>query len=82
MVLLRHGFEHPQATRRFELVADICDEVVADVLSVTAEGGDRLTQLLDLIMLGDFVSLEMAAQSGVDPGPVPVLDLIKSSLRG
>jgi glucose/mannose-6-phosphate isomerase len=82
LVLLRHDFEHPQTSRRFGVLTDICDEVVADILTVQAEGPDPLTQLLDLVMVGDFVSLELAVQSGVDPGPVPVLDLIKSQFRG
>ena len=81
LVLLRHAHEHTQTTRRLELVAEICDEVVADVLSVHAEGETRLAQLFDLVLLGDYVSLELAILSGVDPGPVPILDEIKERLR-
>jgi len=29
MVLLRHDFEHPNVSRRFDFVASVCDEVVA-----------------------------------------------------
>ena len=32
--------------------------------------------------MGDFVSLHLALQEGIDPGPVPVLDDIKAALRG
>lgn len=81
IIQLRHDFEHPQTQKRFGLVAEICDEVVADVLEVHAEGDAVLAQLFDLIAIGDFVSLELAVQSGVDPGPVPVLDYIKAALR-
>lgn len=81
LILLRHASEHPQTARRFGLVAEICDEIVADVHTVEAEGAGRLEQLLDLVMMGDFVSLELAVQSGVDPGPVPILDQIKAALR-
>lgn len=81
LILLRHSSEHPQTARRFGLVAEICDEVVADVHTVRAEGAGRLEQLFDLVMMGDFVSLELAVQSGVDPGPVPILDHIKAALR-
>lgn len=80
LLLLRHGFEHPRTRRRFELVAEICDEVVADVHHVEAEGETVMAQLFDLILYGDFVSLELAAQSGVDPGPIPILDHIKAQL--
>jgi glucose/mannose-6-phosphate isomerase len=81
LVNLRHDAEHPQVVRRFELVAEVLREVVADVLEVRAEGEGDLAQLLDLILVGDFVSLHLAAQEGIDPGPVPVLDEIKQRLR-
>jgi glucose/mannose-6-phosphate isomerase len=55
--------------------------VVADIVEVRAEGEGDLAQLLDLILVGDFVSLHLAAQEGIDPGPVPVLDEIKQRLR-
>ena len=48
-------------------------EVVADVIEVRAEGDGDLAQLFDLILMGDFVSLWLAAQEGIDPGPVPAL---------
>jgi glucose/mannose-6-phosphate isomerase len=81
IVNLRHDAEHPQVVRRFELVAEILREVVADILEVRAEGEGDLAQLLDLILVGDFVSLHLAAREGIDPGPVPVLDEIKQRLR-
>ncbi len=77
---LRHDFEHPQVERRFSLLADLVGEVVSEVESVRAEGDGPLAQLLDLVLLGDFTSLHVAAQHGVDPGPVPVLDDIKAAL--
>ncbi len=82
LVQLRHDHEHRQDARRMELVAELCDEVVADVITVEAAGEGDLAQLLDLVLLGDLVSLQMAADAGVDPGPVPVLDDLKVRLRG
>jgi glucose/mannose-6-phosphate isomerase len=77
---LRHDQEHPQDTRRFELVGDIMDEVVAGVEEVRAEGDGALAQLFDLVITGDFVSLHLAEQAGVDPGPIPVLNELKEAL--
>src|SRR5918994_197482 len=79
---LRHDEEHPQELRRFELVRDIMAEVVHDVIEVRAVGEGPLAQLFDLTLIGDFVSLHMAAQEGLDPGPIPVLDDIKRALAG
>lgn len=81
LVNLRHEYEHPQVMRRFEVVRDLLDEVVADVVEVRAEGEGQLAQLLDLILVGDLVSLHLAAAEGLDPGPVPALDAVKAALR-
>ncbi len=80
LVLLRHDHEHPQVMRRFDLLRDWVDEVVASVEEVWAQGDGALAQLLDLMLFGDFTTLHLAEQAGVDPGPVPVLDSIKTAL--
>jgi len=83
LVELRHDEEHPQESRRFELVRDtIMAEVVHDVVEVRADGEGALAQLLDLILYGDYVSLHLAAQEGIDPGPVPILVDLKRALAG
>jgi len=80
VVNLRHEFEHPQIARRFDLLEEILLEVVGGVDEVVAEGEGALAQLLDLVLVGDFVTLHRAAQEGLDPGPVPVLDDMKRQL--
>jgi glucose/mannose-6-phosphate isomerase len=54
---------------------------VGGIEEVNAEGEGGLAQLFDLMFFGDVVSLEMAYQAGVDPGPIPVLDDIKERLK-
>ncbi|HXP33905.1 MAG TPA: bifunctional phosphoglucose/phosphomannose isomerase [Acidimicrobiales bacterium] len=81
LVNLRHDAEHPQVLRRFAFVADVLREVVADIVEVHAEGEGDLAQLLDLVIVGDFVSLHLAAREGIDPGPVPVLEELKHRLN-
>ena len=80
LVALRHDFEHPQVMRRFDVVFRMVDEVVAGIDEVQAGGEGQLAQLLDLILVGDFTSLQLALNEGVDPGPVPALDEIKMAL--
>jgi glucose/mannose-6-phosphate isomerase len=81
LVNLRHDAEHPQVARRFTIVTEMLREVMADVIEVRAQGEGDLAQLLDLMMIGDFVSLHLAAFQGVDPGPVPMLDELKQRLK-
>lgn len=80
MVLLRHDFEHPQVVRRFAMLREICDEVVHEIIEIDAAGSSALAQVFDLIVMGDLVTLELAYQSHVDPGPVPILDEVKAGL--
>ncbi|MHB8295505.1 MAG: bifunctional phosphoglucose/phosphomannose isomerase [Acidimicrobiales bacterium] len=80
LVHLRHDGEHPQLARRFELCSDAMRASVAGVEEVVAEGEGPLAQLLDLMLFGDFVSLYLARDAGIDPGPIPVLSRIKARL--
>ena len=67
--------------RRAELHPWANDVVfVSRVHEVRAEGAGRLAQLFDLIAMGDYVSLFVAAQEGLDPGPIPVLEELKQRL--
>lgn len=80
VVSLRHDDEHPQVTRRFDLVDEHMGPHVSAIHQVRAEGDGDLAQLMDLVMLGDFTSLHMAVQAGVDPGPVDFLSVLKAEL--
>jgi glucose/mannose-6-phosphate isomerase len=80
VVELRHGFEHPQLARRFEITREIIEEAVHQVLCVEAEGEGRLAQLLDLMYVGDWVSCYLALQNDVDPGPIDAIFQLKDRL--
>ena len=82
LVMLRHDSEHPQIARRFEITADLVRRWVASVVEVRAQGEGDLAQLFDLIYFGDYVSLWLAADAGIDPGPVDVLTWLKQQLAG
>jgi glucose/mannose-6-phosphate isomerase len=75
-VALRHDSEHPQISRRFELVQDL----LGDVKYVWAEGDGELAQLLDLFLIGEFVSLYLADKAGIDASRLSVLDDIQKQL--
>jgi len=82
LVELRHGFEHGQLARRFEITRGIVEEAVNQVLEARAEGTSRLAQLLDLMYLGDWVSCYLALDAGVDPGPIEAIARLKGALAG
>ncbi|MCB1028549.1 MAG: SIS domain-containing protein [Microthrixaceae bacterium] len=80
MIHLRHDGEHTNVARRFDFLSQITAEVVAEIFEVTAEGDGPLARFYDLAVFGDLVSLWMAAEAGVDPGPIPAIDDLKAFL--
>lgn len=74
---LRHDDEHPDDGARFDQVAEMTLEVVADVARLDAEGEGALAQLLDLTYVGDLCAVDMALAEGVDPGPIPAIEALR-----
>jgi len=77
MVTLSWPGEDPWVARRALTALELAKEHLAVAVSVVGEGERPLSALLDLVLLGDLVSLELAARVGVDPGPIPLLGELK-----
>jgi glucose/mannose-6-phosphate isomerase len=80
IIHLRHAHEHPQISRRFDFNRSVALGLEGKVFEVEASGEGKLAQLFDLILLGDQVSLRMAAIRGEDPGPIEILIRLKEYL--
>ena len=50
------------------------------MITIETEGETRTERLLWAVMLGDLVSLDLAARRGVDPSPVEVIERLKDRL--
>jgi glucose/mannose-6-phosphate isomerase len=48
---------------------------------VKSEPGGRLSRILSMMILGDFVSVYLAYLNGVDPTPISNIDYVKERLR-
>ncbi len=80
-IFLRDQGEHPDVTRRFEMLRGMIEPVAGGVSEAWSRGEGRLARLLSLIYLGQWTSYYLALLRGVDPWPVPMLDEIKRRLR-
>ncbi len=78
-VFLEDRDQHPRERRRIELTAATV-AAAATVVRVETAGETRVERLLWATMLGDLVSLELAAQRGVDPGPVEQIERFKEQM--
>lgn len=80
VVMLRDPRQHRQVMRRFDLTRELIEPAVGQVLSAEAEGETTLGRGLDLVLLGDYVSIYLACLRGVDSGPVELISKLKERL--
>ena len=79
-VFLEDRDQHPRIRRRFELTAKAVEPHARGVVRVETEGETRTERVLQSVMLGDLVSLEIAKTMGVDPLAVDVLEGFKKEM--
>jgi glucose/mannose-6-phosphate isomerase len=79
-VLLTDCDQHPRQRQRAELTAKLIEPAAHAVVTVETEGETRAARLLWSVLLGDLVSLHLAAHNGVDPAPVEVIERLKDQL--
>ena len=79
-ILLEDRDQHPRVRQRFELTASLMEPSAHFVTRIETEGESRTGRLLWAVMLGDLLSLRLADERGVDPGPTALLDRLKESL--
>lgn len=80
VVILRDDRDDPRVQRRIEITKGVISGAVAGITDVRAGGESDLARLYSLIYSGDYTSLYLAYLYGVDPGPVEVIDYLKSEL--
>jgi glucose/mannose-6-phosphate isomerase len=79
-VFLEDSDQHPRVRRRIELTAAAGAGDGAPTVRVETAGETRVARLLWATMLGDLVSLELAARRGVDPLPVEAIERFKEAM--
>jgi glucose/mannose-6-phosphate isomerase len=80
VVLLDDPDAHPRERRRIELTAELYEPSAESVVRIEAHGASRTARVLELVMLGDLVSLELAARRGVEPVPIAAIEELKRRL--
>ena len=71
---------HPRVKARMELTERMIVPNAAASFRIETRGQTSIERVISLVLLGDLVSIYLAALRGVDPGPVKALDELKSAL--
>ena len=80
IVVLRDRDDHAQVQKRFAATRDLVEPTVGGWTEVETEGESRLSRMLSLVQLGDWVSFWQAMRKGVDPTPVETIQQLKKTL--
>jgi glucose/mannose-6-phosphate isomerase len=79
-IFLEDPDQHPRIERRIELMCKEVERSGAPATRVKARGESRLERVLSHVLLGDLVSVYLAALEGVDPTPVEAIGRLKAGL--
>jgi glucose/mannose-6-phosphate isomerase len=71
---------HPRVKARMELTKKLIADSATACFHVETRGQTTMERVISLVLLGDLMSLYLAVLRGVDPGPVKVLEQLKSEL--
>jgi glucose/mannose-6-phosphate isomerase len=81
-VFLEDRDQHPRERRRIELTAELVERNAKAVTRIETAGDSPTERLLWAVMLGDLLSLHVAARRGVDPTPIEPIERLKDGLGG
>ena len=79
-VFLTDSDQHPRLRDRIRLTCREVERSGGKTLVVESEGETRLERVLSLLLLGDLVSVYLAALDGVDPSTIDAIKQLKSEL--
>ncbi|HUA11143.1 MAG TPA: bifunctional phosphoglucose/phosphomannose isomerase [Solirubrobacteraceae bacterium] len=79
-VFLDDADAHPRVRQRIEVTERIAREHAAACLRVETRGRNSVERVVSLVLLGDLVSVYLAALRGVDPTPIAAIQQLKREL--
>jgi glucose/mannose-6-phosphate isomerase len=79
-VFLDDSDAHPRVKERMALTEQLIAGNAAASFRLETRGETAIERVISLVLLGDLVSIYLAALRGVDPGPVKILDELKAAL--
>ena len=79
-VFLDDSDAHPRVKARMGLTEQAIVGNAVTSFRLETRGQTTIERVISLVLLGDLVSIYLAALRGVDPGPVKVIDELKAAL--
>lgn len=80
LVLMRDEDENERVKKRIEITKSLLVRQLGGANEIVSRGKSFLARLLSLIFFGDYVSVYLAIQNGLDPTPVDVITRLKKEI--
>ncbi|MES0329773.1 MAG: SIS domain-containing protein, partial [Dehalococcoidales bacterium] len=80
VIILRSVYLPEQIIRRQQVTADLLKEAKVRCHFIDGYGISPITQMMSLVLIGDYVSYYLAILNETDPSPVPTIDFLKAEL--
>ena len=79
-IILRDKYDNERVKRRIEISKDIIKDQVKEIIEVNSQGESYLARFYSLVYIGDYASVYLALEYGINPTPVKVIDYLKAQL--
>jgi len=79
-IILRDQYDHERVKRRIEISKGIIKDKVKSIIEVKSQGESYLARFYSLVYIGDYASVYLALEYGINPTPVAVIDYLKAEL--
>ena len=80
VIMLRSPSLHKRTQLRYRVTCELLDRAKIAHEFVDSEGSSLLSQMMSLVLFGDYTSYYLAILYRVDPSPVKVIDYLKEQL--
>lgn len=81
LIVLRDENDHPRVLKRFDVTLDLLRKRGMSVSMVPIEGISVTEKLFTTLLVGDWLSYELALALGMDPSPVLMVEDLKKRLK-
>lgn len=80
VIILRHPGDSERIQKRMQITSSVIRDKVQDIIEVNSRGESYLARFYSLVYLGDYASVYLALEYGLNPTPVEVIDYLKAEL--
>ncbi len=80
VILLRSALLPQPIQLRYQVTCQLLEQAKVDYQFVDGDGTSQLSQVMSLVLFGDYVSYYLAILNKIDPSPVKAIDYLKEHL--